>query len=223
MWGGVHVGEGPGDHIAEGHPLRSGSYCSAVEQDPVEMPGGLLRARVVHRGDRAGAGAGTDHRRLRAQIGAAIGDATRSVAEVAAAHGVSWPTAHRAFVDHADAALAEPAADAGARHRRDPPRKAPVGATTRTTGRWVRVDRWDTGFVDLDGDQGLLGQHEGRTGADRGRLADRAHAAVPRRDRVRGDRPGRGLRLGDPHAGSAAERDDRGRSLPPGQARPTTR
>jgi len=24
---------------------------------------------------------------------------------------------------------------------------------------------WDTGFVDLDGDQGLLGQREGRTGA----------------------------------------------------------
>ena len=45
MWGGVHVGERPGDHIAEGHPLRSGSNCSAVEQDPVAMPGGLLRAR----------------------------------------------------------------------------------------------------------------------------------------------------------------------------------
>ena len=42
MWGGVHVGERPGHHIAEGHPLWSGSYCSAVEQDPVEMPGGLL-------------------------------------------------------------------------------------------------------------------------------------------------------------------------------------
>ena len=33
------------------------------------------------------------------------------------------------------------------------------------TGRWVRVDPWDTGFVDLAGDQGLLGQREGRTGA----------------------------------------------------------
>jgi transposase len=29
----------------------------------------------------------------------------------------------------------------------------------------VRVDPWDTGFVDLAGDQGLLGQREGRTGA----------------------------------------------------------
>jgi len=33
------------------------------------------------------------------------------------------------------------------------------------TARWVRVDPWDTGFVDLAGDQGLLGQREGRTGA----------------------------------------------------------
>ena len=33
------------------------------------------------------------------------------------------------------------------------------------TRRWVRVDPWDTGFVDLAGSQGLLGQREGRTGA----------------------------------------------------------
>ena len=29
----------------------------------------------------------------------------------------------------------------------------------------MRVDPWDTGFVDLAGSQGLLGQREGRTGA----------------------------------------------------------
>jgi transposase len=46
--------------------------------------------------------------RLRTQIGAAIGEAARSVSEVAASHGVSWPTAHRAFVAHADAVLTEP-------------------------------------------------------------------------------------------------------------------
>ena len=33
------------------------------------------------------------------------------------------------------------------------------------TQRWVRVDPWDTGFVDLDGEQGLLGQRTGRTSA----------------------------------------------------------
>jgi hypothetical protein len=46
--------------------------------------------------------------RLRTQIGAAIRDAARSVAEVATVHGVSWPTAHRAFVANAKALLAEP-------------------------------------------------------------------------------------------------------------------
>jgi transposase len=45
---------------------------------------------------------------LRTAIGAAIGDAARSVSEVADSHAVSWPTAHRAFVAHAEALLAEP-------------------------------------------------------------------------------------------------------------------
>src|ERR1700730_13107199 len=47
---------------------------------------------------------------------------------------------------------------------------APIDNTTvarwercAATGRWVRIDPWDTGFVDLAGDQGLLGQREGRT------------------------------------------------------------
>ncbi|MCD2158300.1 hypothetical protein LQL77_32165 [Rhodococcus cerastii] len=37
-----------------------------------------------------------------------MGAAARSVTEVAAAHSVSWPTAHRAFVAHAGARLTEP-------------------------------------------------------------------------------------------------------------------
>src|SRR5271170_6075306 len=102
--------------------------------------------------------------RLRTQIGAAIGEAARSVAEVAAAHGVSWPTAHRAFITHAEVELTEP----------QPTRTQPVPHTPRgkprwercaQTQRWVRVDPWDTGFVDLTGHQGLLGQREGRTSA----------------------------------------------------------
>ena len=102
--------------------------------------------------------------RLRAQIGAAVGDAARSVTEVAAAHGVSWPTAHRAFVAHAEAVLTEP----------EPTRVLGIDETRRgkprweycaETGRWVRVDPWDTGFVDLAGVQGLLGQREGLTGS----------------------------------------------------------
>jgi len=102
--------------------------------------------------------------RLRTQIGAAVGDAARSVAEVAAAHGVSWPTAHRAFVAHAEKVLAEPHPTPvlGIDETR---RGKPRWERCEATGRWVRVDPWDTGFVDLAGDQGLLGQREGRTGA----------------------------------------------------------
>ena len=122
---------------------KRGSFTEAIGQVPA-------RARTTGR--------------LRTQIGAAIGDAARSVTEVATAHGVSWPTAHRAFVAHADALLTEP----------EPTRVLGIDETRRgkprweyctQTQRWVRVDPWDTGFVDLAGDQGLLGQREGRTSA----------------------------------------------------------
>jgi hypothetical protein len=101
-------------------------------------------------------------RRLRTQIGVAIGDAARSVAEVAASHGVSWPTAHRAFVAHAEALLGEPQPTPvlGVDETR---RGKPRWERCAASGRWVRVDPWDTGFVDLAGDQGLLAQREGRT------------------------------------------------------------
>ncbi|WP_255606089.1 ISL3 family transposase [Mycolicibacterium xanthum] len=102
--------------------------------------------------------------RLRTQMAEAIGEAARSVAEVAASHAVSWPTAHAAFVAHAEAVLREPA----------PVRVLGIDETRRgkprwrhctDTASWVRVDPWDTGFVDLAGDQGLLGQREGRSRA----------------------------------------------------------
>jgi transposase len=104
-------------------------------------------------------------RRLRAAIGTAIGDANRAVSEVAAAFGVTWPTAHAAFVQLADAALGPPG----------PVRILGIDETRRgrprweqhpDTGAWLQVDRWHSGFVDLDGDQGLLGQVLGRRAAD---------------------------------------------------------
>lgn len=100
--------------------------------------------------------------RLRSHIGAAIGDAARPVTEVAYAFSVSWPTAHRAFVEHADARLTEPTLVRALgidETRRGKPRRE----RCTDTGKWVRVDPWDTGFVDLDGDQGILGQAQGRT------------------------------------------------------------
>lgn len=102
--------------------------------------------------------------RLRTQIGRDIGEAARSVIEVANGAGVSWPTAHAAFVDHAEAALGDPATVAvlGIDETR---RGKPRWTQDTDSGRWVRTDPWDTGFVDLTGAQGLLGQVEGRTSA----------------------------------------------------------
>jgi transposase len=104
-------------------------------------------------------------RRLRSAIGLAIGDANRAVSEVAVAFGVTWSTAHAAFVEVADRDLGVPA----------PTRILGIDETRRGrprwkqhphTGRWIQVDRWHSGFVDLAGDQGLLGQVLGRRAID---------------------------------------------------------
>jgi len=130
--------------------------------------------------------------RLRRAIGAAVGDACRSVAEAASAHGVSWPTAHAAFVEHADALLAEP----------EPTTVLGIDETRRGKPRWVRdseaepwrrVDPYDTGFVDL-------ARRSGPARTTRGPQQRHGHGPaggtgprVLRGDQVRGDRPGRGL------------------------------
>jgi transposase len=103
--------------------------------------------------------------RCRAQIAVQIADSGAAVSEVAAAHRVSWPTAHRALVAHADQVLTEPEPVAVLgidETRRGRPRweRDPVSRS------WVRTDRWHTGFVDITGNQGLLGQQLGRRGAD---------------------------------------------------------
>jgi transposase len=100
--------------------------------------------------------------RLRRAIASAVGDACRSVAEVAESFGVSWPTAHASVTEVAEAAAAEP----------EPTPVLGIDETRRGRPRWtfsvedkcwVRTDAYDTGFVDLAGDQGLLGQVTGRT------------------------------------------------------------
>jgi len=100
--------------------------------------------------------------RLRSQVAHAVAD-NRSVAEVAATNGLSWPTVQRAVDAHVDVVVAEPQPTPilGV----DETRRGKPRWVRDPLGRWHRIDRWDTGFVDLHGVQGLLGQAEGRTTA----------------------------------------------------------
>jgi transposase len=85
---------------------------------------------------------------------------------------VSWPTAHKAFVEAANAVLVEPEPTPVLgidETRRGRPRwvldEPDPDSSQPGQRRWVRLDPWDTGSVDPAGGQGLLGQVEGRTGA----------------------------------------------------------
>lgn len=101
--------------------------------------------------------------RLRAAVAQAVA-VNRSVAEVAAAHRIGWSTVQACVDEHADVVLTEPEPTPvlGIDETR---RGKPQWNFDAPSRRWVRIDRWDTGFVDLHGDQGLLGQAEGRTSA----------------------------------------------------------
>ena len=157
-------------------------------------------------------------RRLRTQISAAVGDAARSVAEVAAAHcGVvadRAPGLRRPRREGAGRA----AAHLGARHRRDPPWKAPLGTVRgnravgagRPVGHRIRRPGRRSGPARAT-------RRPHRRG--RGHVAGRAQRAVPRGHRTRGHRPGRRVRLGDPHTGTVAQRHACGRPLSPGRPR----
>lgn len=102
--------------------------------------------------------------RLRRAVAVAV-EAGRSVAEVANAHGLRWPTVQRAVDARAELALGEPAPTPllGI----DETLFSAVRWVRAPHGSWVRVEPRETGFVDLrcprrEGDQGLLGQVAGR-------------------------------------------------------------
>jgi hypothetical protein len=106
-------------------------------------------------------------RRLKEQAGAEVRDRGITPAEAARHGGVSWPVAHEAFAAAADPVLEQPPGPVTClgidEHRRSKPR------WTRDpgTGQYeLLADRWHTCFFDLAGDQGLLGQVEGRTADD---------------------------------------------------------
>ncbi|WP_461666717.1 transposase, partial [Gordonia sputi] len=162
LWGRFDISEGP-----RGHRPRDIPYGD----DPIQLRWNKTRyyclnpvceRRLFTESIRQVPARRRTAARLRTQIGRSIGDAARSVVEVAAGAGVSWPTAHTAFVEHAEKVLkdAEPIRVLGIDETR---RGKPRRTRDKDGRRWVRVDPWDTGFVDLSGDQGLLRQTEGRT------------------------------------------------------------
>ena len=135
--------------------------------------------------------------RLRRALAVAVEDG-RDQSEVAAAHGVSWPTVQRAVVVHGAVELVEPEPTAvlgmdETRFGRS--RWLPDGHHDDGRIRWIRTDPWETGFVDIAGDQSLLGQVDGRTSAAvQAWLAARTPEFRARIEVV----------LIDPHAGYAA-------------------
>ena len=105
--------------------------------------------------------------RLRELAGAEVAERGCTVAGAARWQGMSWPVAHQAFAGQADPVLSRPpglVAHLGIDERR---RGRPRWRVDADTGEYeLLADRWHTCFFDLSGDQGLLGQVEGRTADD---------------------------------------------------------
>jgi transposase len=105
--------------------------------------------------------------RVKDQCAGEVADRGIPPAEAARHAGVSWPVAHAAFAERADAVLGGPLAPVVHlgidEHRRGRPR----WKTDPETGDYrLLADRWHVNFCDLSGDQGMIGQVEGRTADD---------------------------------------------------------
>jgi transposase len=105
--------------------------------------------------------------RLREQAAVEIAERGITPAEAARHAGITWPVAHDAFATAADPVLEQPPAPVAHlgidEHRRGRPR----WRRAEQTGEYeLLADRWHTCFFDLSGEQGLLGQVEGRTADD---------------------------------------------------------
>jgi transposase len=98
-----------------------------------------------------------------------VGQAGMPVSTTAQECGMSWCTVGEAFVNCVDPVLSQrmrPVTVLGIDETR---RGRPRFALDPDTGRRVLIaDRWHTGFVDISGDQGLLGQAQGPTADDAG-------------------------------------------------------
>lgn len=104
--------------------------------------------------------------RLRQACGAGAADDFKDISAAARYHGVSWPVAHAAFVDHVSPTLTAPLPPVAVLGIDETRRGKVNWAQDPDTGRWrVVVDRWLTGIVDAHGTGGLLGHVQGRTAA----------------------------------------------------------
>ena len=103
--------------------------------------------------------------RAKASMATEVLDKDRSVAAIAGDYRCGWHTVRDHVIAVADAALeAEPAPVVVLGI--DETRRGKVKwETDAETGQRIWVDRWDTGLVDITGDQGLLAQINGRDSA----------------------------------------------------------
>ncbi len=116
--------------------------------------------------------------RLRDAAGAAVALGGRTITAAGRDLGLSWPVVSAAFVDRATATLPAEPGPVAALGIDETRRGRPRFALDPDTGAFEQVtDRWHTGFTDLTGGQGLLGQVEGRASKDAGAwLAARTQA-----------------------------------------------
>nr|WP_229574912.1 ISL3 family transposase [Ornithinimicrobium avium] len=103
---------------------------------------------------------------MRQACGAGVAEDFKDVRAAARYHGVSWPVAHAAFVDHVSPALSAPLPPVCVLGI-DETRRGKVRWTQDPdTGRWqVVADRWLSGIVDAAGTGGLPGHVDGRASA----------------------------------------------------------
>ena len=100
--------------------------------------------------------------RAKQEMAAAVLDGWRSVSEVSAAYGTTWNTCHAAVVAMADPVLAQQLAPIRVLGIDETRRGKAKWETDPATGIRTWVDRFDTGMVDIAGEQGLLAQVNGR-------------------------------------------------------------
>ena len=112
------------------------------------VPGVPARARVTPR--------------AKASMATEVLDKDRSVAAVASDYRCGWHTVHDHVVAVADTVLAAEPAPVVVLGIDETRRGKAKWETDAATGQRNWVDRWDTGLVDITGDQGLLAQVNGR-------------------------------------------------------------